>query len=541
MNFPLSVAEELMELTGALATERRVETLLGLVVDAALRITRAQAGRILTLDHTGRHLHCVVARDECGAGAEPPPPISIYGVNNTPNLGNANTYCVISGRLVNLGDIYGYTGFDFRDVYEQDRRAGVKTRTFVAVPLRSHEEVTLGVLQLINPRLTPDGKVAPLPPEYERPLQSFAAHAAVAIKNARLFEENRQLIQQLDRQNAQLDEENTRLRRQMGEISGRGGIVGDSPAIKTALDLVRRAADSRVAVLLLGETGTGKEMFASAIHRTSDRADKPMIAQNCAALPENLLESELFGYKKGAFTGAVSDRAGLVFEADGGTLFLDEVGDMPLGLQAKLLRLLQEGEARRVGSDRTEHVDVRIIAATNADLHQKIADGAFREDLFYRLSVFPVVIPPLRERPSDIPALIDHFLAQAASQHGKVGLSLTPRALEALAQWRFPGNVRELKNIIERAVLLVDRGQRIDLAHLPREIGGRPVGDGPAMAPPLSNGDLRSIMRRYEAMVIETKLREANWNQTRAAELLSISRRSLVEKLSQYDIRPPAN
>ncbi len=539
MGYPPSVAEELIELTSALATERRLETLLGLVVDAACRLTRAEAGRMLTLDHTGRHLHCVVARDESGRGADPPPPMSIYGVNNTPNLGNATTYCVISGRVVNLGNVYAYTGFDFRDLYDQDRRAGVKTRAFVAVPLRGHDEVTLGVLQLINPRMTADGTVGPLPPDYERPLQSFAAHAAVAVKNARLFEENRQLIQQLDRRNAALDEENTRLRRQVGEIARPSGIIGDGPAIKTALDMVRRAANSKVPVLLLGETGTGKEMFANAIHRSSTRADRTMITQNCAALPETLLESELFGYKKGAFTGAVSDRSGLVFEADGGTLFLDEVGDMPIGLQAKLLRLLQEGEARPLGSDRTVQVDVRIVAATNADLRQKIAEGTFREDLFYRLSVFPIVIPPLRERPSDIPVLIDHFLAQATTLHGKAAAALTPAALEALARWRFPGNVRELKNVIDRAVLLIDGNERIDLTHLPREIGGRPHEERVPQMPAEANGDLRSMVRRYEAMVIEAKLREANWNQTRAAELLSISRRSLVDKLGQYDIRPP--
>jgi sigma-54 dependent transcriptional regulator len=541
MAYPPSVAEELIDLTSALATERQLETLLGHVIDAACRITKAEAGRILTLDHTGRHLHCVVARDETGTGAETPPPIAIYGVNNTPNLSNATTYCVISGKVVNLGDIYAYTGFDFRDHYEQDRRTGMKTRAFLAVPLRGREEVTLGALQLLNPRLSPDGSIAPLPEAYERAIQSFAAHAAVAIKNARLFEENRQLIQQLDRQNAALDEENTRLRRQVGEVPRPSGIIGDSPSIKSALELVRRAANSRVAVLLLGETGTGKEMFANAIHRSSSRHDKPLIAQNCAALPESLLESELFGYKKGAFSGAVSDRAGLVFEADGGTLFLDEIGDMPLGVQAKLLRLLQEGEARRVGSDRTEHVDVRIVAATNADLPEKIAEGSFREDLYYRLSVFPIVIPPLRERPSDIPSLIDHFLTQAASQHDKGALSLTPAALEALTRWRFPGNVRELKNVIERAVLLVDAGERIDMAHLPREIGGPPMREGALPAATGANGDLRTMVRRYEAVLIEAKLREVNWNQTRAAELLSISRRSLIDKLAQYDIRPPGH
>ena len=310
--------------------------------------------------------------------------------------------------------------------------------------------------------------------------------------------------------------------------------------MRHAIDLLRRAASSpRVTVLLLGETGTGKDVFANAIHELSEGRKGPIVAQNCAAVPETLLESELFGFRKGAFSGAVADKKGLIQEADGGTLFLDEIGDMPMGLQAKILRLLEDGAVRRIGDTTMQKVDVRIIAATNADLPRKIAQGAFREDLFYRLSVFPITIPPLRERWSDIPKLIDLFLSQASTAHGRQPPAFTVRALDALSCWKFPGNVRELKNLVERAVLLVDEGERIDIRHLPAEVaaGRPPVG---ALSPrAINGGDLKSIVREYEALVIEAKLHETGWNQSRAAGHLKISRRSLVEKLGRYSIRPP--
>ncbi|MFC6746741.1 sigma-54 interaction domain-containing protein [Methylobacterium persicinum] len=294
-----------------------------------------------------------------------------------------------------------------------------------------------------------------------------------------------------------------------------------------------------MAVLLLGETGTGKDVFANAIHRLGKRSGRPFVAQNCAALPETLLESELFGHRKGAFSGALADKKGLVQEANGGTLFLDEIGDMPLPLQAKILRLLEDGSVRRLGDTRMEKVDVRIVAATNADLPLKISQGLFREDLYYRLSTFPVIIPPLRERPSDIPLLIDFFLHRIARSHGHAVFALTPRALEALCRWRYPGNIRELKNIAERAALLIDGDERIDLRHLPPHLARSAPEIMPQQAslPAEGDGSLRSAVQHYEAIVIERRMREAGWNQSRAAELLQISRRSLVDKLQRYAIK----
>lgn len=538
MHDPLSVAEELIELTTTLATERRIEALLGAVVSSARRLTRAEGGRVLVLDRTGRHLHGIVGQNDATPDAASlAQEIPVYAEGNAFNLRDASVFSAVTGKIVNLADVYDYTNFDFTGLYEQDARTGYRTRSFVVAPLWNVEGVTLGVLQLINVRLTPDNQIGALPKAFERVVASFAAHAAVAMANARLFEENRQLIRQLDRKNADLAQENSRLK-VMTSVSD-DQVIGDSPAFQASLDLARRAASSPVAVLLLGETGTGKEVFASAIHRFGKRRDRPFVAQNCAALPETLLESELFGHRKGAFSGAVADKKGLVHEANGGTLFLDEIGDMPLSLQAKILRLLEEGSVRRLGDTRLEKVDVRIVAATNVDLPQRIAQGGFREDLYYRLSVFPVTIPPLRERPSDIPVLLDFFLNRIAMAHGRASFALTPHALDALCRWRYPGNVRELKNIAERAALLVDGDERIDLRHLPGNLTRMSAEIVVPQVAAVDDASLRSAVRQYEAIVIENRLREAGWNQSRAARVLQISRRSLVEKLQRYAIRPP--
>jgi sigma-54-dependent transcriptional regulator len=542
---PLSVIDDLIQLTSKLATERNLERLLGTILSTATRLTRAEAGRIFALDRSMRQMHCLVNQEQDGAsGAAHFQPVSIYGRDDRYNLTDASVFAAVTGRIVKLPDVYRYTGYDFTSTFQNDRRTGGKTRSFVAAPLSSVDGTTIGVLQLVNLELPTDADVGPFRPDAERIVRAISSYAAVAIAIARLFDDNRRLIRQLDRKAEELEKENARLKSQSVETDSLApGVVASSPPMRHAADLLRRAASSpSVTVLLLGETGTGKDVFAKAIHELSQGRKGPLVAQNCAAVPETLLESELFGFRKGAFSGAIADKKGLVQEADGGTLFLDEIGDMPLGLQAKLLRLLEDGSVRRIGDTRAQKVDVRIVAATNADLPRKIAQGAFREDLFYRLSVFPITIPPLRERGSDISKLVDLFLSHVAAAHGRSPPAFTVRALDALASWSFPGNVRELKNIVERAVLLVDEGERIDMRHLPPEIAAaaraRPaVG---ASVPRTVNGDaLKSMVRDYEARVIETALHEAGWNQSRAATLLKISRRSLVEKLGRYAIQPP--
>jgi sigma-54-dependent transcriptional regulator len=535
-----TIAEELLELTASLATERRLETLLAGLNSAARRIIGAETARIFLLDRVGRELHCVQSQHDGEADRAAARTIQLFKPDGGYNLTDPSAFAVITGRLVDIPNVYAYSGYEFGAVYEDDRYGGRRTCTFTALPLRSASAATLGVLQLVNARATDTGEVGPLSDQRKRALQALAVHGAAAVANARLFEENRQLIRQLDRANAELAEENTELRTVVSATTAGTTVIGDSPAMRASLDLARRAAGSRVPVLLLGETGTGKEVFARLVHASSPRTARPMIAQNCASLPEALLESELFGHRRGAFSGAIADKKGLVQEAAGGTLFLDEVGDMPIGLQSKILRLLEDGEVRRVGDTRSEKIDVRVIAATNCDLKRKIAEGSFREDLFYRLSVFPITLPPLRERPSDIVQLAEVFLSRAAQQSGKPPPPLTSRATDALMRWRYPGNVRELKNIVERAVLMVDEGERIDLVHLPPELAGQinylPLpAEGEA-----ATGSLKSSLERFEATLIEAKLREVGGNQTRTAELLDISRRSLVEKLRRYGIRTRA-
>ncbi len=243
-------------------------------------------------------------------------------------------------------------------------------------------------------------------------------------------------------------------------------LVGVSPGFKQATGLLKRAAHSQVTVLLLGETGVGKEMFARALHKVGNRAEHPLIAVNCAALPEQLIESELFGIEKGAFTGAQQSRPGRFERAHGGTLFLDEVGELSASAQAKLLRVLQEGELERIGDTRTRKVDVRVVAATNVDLAQAVEEGRFRRDLYYRLNIYPVTIPPLRERKEDIALLAQRFLEKYLVRHSKKVLGITDQAMHALKQYSWPGNVRELENVIERGVILAPGGGRIDLADL---------------------------------------------------------------------------
>jgi len=300
-------------------------------------------------------------------------------------------------------------------------------------------------------------------------LRTFADHAAVAIANAHAFEE-------VERLREQLELERDYLREELVDARSFGGIVGESPAVREMLGRIERVAPADVGVLVVGESGTGKELVAAAIHENSARAGGPLVRVNCAAVPRELFESEFFGHVRGAFTGATTDRRGRFQVADGGTLFLDEVGEIPLELQGKLLRVLQEGQFSPVGSDRTVDVDVRVVAATNRDLQQAVRDGTFREDLYYRLSIFPVEVPPLRARMEDVPLLAAHFLRQITSRRAAPGPVLRRRDVAALLAYDWPGNVRELQNVIERAVILASA----DRLHIDLAPNGRPP--APAIA-----------------------------------------------------------
>jgi DNA-binding NtrC family response regulator len=335
--------------------------------------------------------------------------------------------------------------------------------------------------------------------------------------------------------------ENLLLKEELAVRRGAPQLVGEDPSLRKVYASLQRAATTDATVLLEGESGTGKELFARSLHALSPRADAPFVAINCAAIPENLLETELFGYEKGAFTGAAGRKPGKFEMAHRGTLFLDEIGDLPMSLQAKILRALEEKKFERVGGTALLSVDVRLVAATNKGLRAAVAARRFREDLYFRLSVFPITIPPLRDRPGDIPVLARYFVERFCRDLKKRPFTLSPPALEQLQSYRWPGNVRELQNCIERAVILAD-GDTLLPRHLNLSFAA-PLTDEHEPSPWAQfdlAGTLAEVTRRatseVEKVKIEEVLREANGNKGRAAELLQISYKSLLAKLKDHRI-----
>jgi two-component system nitrogen regulation response regulator NtrX len=349
----------------------------------------------------------------------------------------------------------------------------------------------------------------------EKPLAS--ERVLLTIRNAlaeiRLKDENRSLKQAVE------------VRHQM---------VGESPALRSIWDAIKRAAPTNATVLLFGESGVGKELVARSIHRNSLRSRERFVQVNCAAIPEELIESELFGHEKGSFTGATERQIGKFEQADKGTIFLDEVGDMSPKTQAKVLRVLQEGEVERLGSARTIKVDVRVIAATNKDLEQEIEAGTFREDLFFRLSVIPITVPPLRERREDIPLLVRHFADLFSRDNNRRPQRFTPAALEYLQKARWKGNVRELKNTVERLIIMTPRDTIDvgDLRDIVRVESKTPVPDNEKERP----GTLREFKESAERAFLVGKLRENHWNISKTAEVIGTPRSNLYKKLEQYGI-----
>jgi two-component system, NtrC family, response regulator HupR/HoxA len=352
-------------------------------------------------------------------------------------------------------------------------------------------------------------------------------------RNARLLQENTRLVEQLRKANTELEHENVSLRREVHKAYNLDNIIGVSPALKQVLRLVEKAIESSATVLIAGETGTGKEIIARAVHYNGPRRAKKFVAQNCASLPESLLESELFGHVRGAFTGAIRDHRGLFEEAHGGTIFLDEIGDMPLPMQVKLLRVLEEGQIRRVGGNDPIKVDVRVISATHRNLRERVEQGIFRQDLYYRLDVFRITLPPLRERDGDITLLARHFFEKYAERTQKPLKGLTPAVLAALNAYPFPGNVRELENEIERAVALADAGEFIDTDLLSRDVAGGRRDERQIVT---ADGPLRDRMHEFERHLITQELLRNERNRTRTAGKLGISVRALQKKIIQLAI-----
>lgn len=333
-------------------------------------------------------------------------------------------------------------------------------------------------------------------------------------------------------ENRQLSEENARLRE---TIESRYEIVGRSFGIRALLDRIEKVAATPARVLITGENGTGKELVARAIHRQSTRAKKPFVEVNCAAIPSELIESELFGHLKGSFTGAVSDRAGKFEQADGGTLFLDEIGDMSTNAQAKVLRVLQDGVVTRIGGSKPVQVDVRVLAATNKNLEEEIATGRFREDLFYRLNVVPITVPALRERREDIPLLVVHFLQQLAARDGLPARGITDEALKRLQELEWQGNVRELRNTVERLVILASHAT-IGATDVERQMGRRSI-EAPGLGGLLDIPTFEEFKQAAERAYLLAKLRAFDWNVSETARALDMPRSNLYKKIERYALQ----
>src|SRR6266436_6554518 len=396
------------------------------------------------------------------------------------------------------------------------KRSGI--HTVAAQPLTFHGEV-LGVLAIFDTGVLGD--------EDFRWLRVFADHAAVSIANARAFAEIESLRARLEEENKYLLEE---IRSDFGDI------IGESPGLRKVMQQIQLAAPTEATVLVTGESGTGKELVARAIHDHSPRKGRALIKVNCGAIPENLFESEFFGHMRGAFTGAVRDKLGRFELADGGTLFLDEIGEVPLPMQAKLLRVLQEQEIERVGDTRTRKVNVRIIAASNRDLKKEVDEGRFRQDLFYRLSVFPIGIPPLRERREDIGPLVAHFTRQSARRMNRPEPQISRTALDQLTTYHWPGNVRELQNTVERAIILWREGQLT--FDLPTARANENPG-GPAMPTARAALLTRDELKHQEREAIINALKQTNgkvFGPRGAAELLGMKPSTLASRISSLGI-----
>jgi len=398
---------------------------------------------------------------------------------------------------------------------------GAKILSTMAVPLWRGEDRILGVLQVDN-----RDSAGMFGQQDLELLTIVASQASLAIQNARLFKRASEAEEHLSKENRYLKgrEERRQFR----------GIIGKSDAMAEVFRQIEKVVDTRVTVLIEGETGTGKELVASAVHYQSRRRDKLFVAQNCAALPENLLESELFGHKRGAFTGADHDKKGLFEIADEGTLFLDEVSEMPVSLQGKLLRALQEGEIRPLGGVQSKRVDVRVVAATNRKLEDCVKNGTFREDLYYRLRVFPIRVPPLRERKDDIPLLVDFFLRKYGREFNKEIRGIGAAAMEILRHYDWPGNVRELENEVQRLIIQLDAGDEIRPEHISPKVRrvDALVGE---IAP--QGSTLHEMMDEVERWILRRTLEETGGNRTAAAKKIGISREGLHKKLAKLGIQ----
>jgi Nif-specific regulatory protein len=534
----------LYDLGCAFAARIEIDQLIPLVVNKCREALDAEGASVLLLDDERKELYFPYISEEDPEVAE-----RLLRLRFSAELGIAAA-ALKSGKALVVNDAQN----DPRWYQGIDKMSGLVTRNVLAAPLATRQG-TIGVVEVVNGRhaegFTSDDLSF---------LEAISGSIAIAIENARLYTQVRE-------SEASLQTQVGALRRDLARHDAFTEIVGTGPAMAEVLRLMETAAASSITVLILGETGTGKELVARGLHRASARSDHPFLALNCAAMPEPLLESELFGHRRGAFTGAIRDNPGLFRAAAGGVVFLDEVADMPLPMQAKLLRVLEEQEVVPLGDSFPRKVDVRVLSATNRDLRAEVAAGRFREDLYYRLAVFPIALPPLRERRGDIALLATRFLTIAAEQQRKSIPGLEPEALELLTRYDWPGNVRELRNEIERAVALARASESVTPEHLSAPLrtqrgldNGAPLNhagssrrrravpvatlaaaqaptDSDEAAGEDSKGPLRRARAAFEADYIAKVLDSHQGNVSRAAIALGLSRASLQKKMKEYRLR----
>ncbi|MBN1686430.1 MAG: sigma 54-interacting transcriptional regulator [Spirochaetales bacterium] len=473
-----------------------VKMLLTRILESATKLTNGEASSLLLVNPENNKLYFEIALGSKGAEMK----------RFSLNMGEG-----IAGWVAerNTSLIVNDVANDERFYSDISKQIGFPTSSILAVPMRVKDRC-VGVLEIVNKI---DRK--PFNQDDLQWLEVFATQAALAVQNAHSFQRVR--------------EEVHFLQDQIRHVEGYHTFIGSSKIIQEKLSIAKRVADTTSSVLILGESGVGKELFAEQIHLNSSRAGRPFIRVNCAALPEHLLESELFGHVKGAFTDATADRRGRFEIADGGTIFLDEIGDVPLNLQAKLLRVLQDKVFEKVGSSEPVKVDVRIIAATNKDIEQELAEGRFRHDLYYRLNVLPLYVPPLRERKEDIPELIDFFLKRLNHETKKQIRGFTSSAIEALLSYSWPGNVRELENVVERAVVICG-----DEYIEPRDLILSTVSSTDDSA--YSGKKLKDAVNLFKRHYIQESLEMNNWSQTRTAKVLGIQRTYLSRLVKELQI-----
>ena len=470
--------------------------LLQTILESATRLSEGEASSLLLLRPENNKLYFEIALGSKG------PEVKKYSLNLGEGIAG---WVAQNNRSLVVNDV----DQDNRFLADISQQIGYPTHSILAVPMRIRDRC-VGVIEMINKL---GGK--PFDEDDRQWLEIFATQAALAIQNARSFQRAQQEI--------------VLLQDRVTNHQGFHSFICESAAMKERLEMIDRLARTDSSVLILGESGSGKELFAEQIHLRSNRSEKPFIRVNCAALPDALLESELFGHVKGAFTDAQSDRRGRFELADGGTIFLDEIGELPLALQAKMLRVLQSQTFERVGSSQPLRVDVRIIAATNRDIEQAVADGQFRRDLYYRLNVLPIYVPPLRERREDVPPLAQHFLIRFRRETNKSVTGFSSAAMEELLSYSWPGNVRELENAVERAVVVTGT-EYIQPEDLALKSGGgmkeeRYVGK-----------TLKDSVNLFKKHFIRQTLEDQGWNQTAAARVLGIQRTYLSRLIKELEI-----